>query len=184
MRLDKKELAKLPATISKEQLRIVGHMSKRTAAYLLEQNIIPSVHSGKKTRCYSINKSDVIAFFNDLNLHPEKYASLSDNEETKPISTAALPAFKYSKRKLRAYYKDLLTAYEDVLLTVDQVAEVTGYRNTTITGWIRANKLGALVVPTKYLIPKAHLLKWLLSDEYNNIERKSKKHMEALWDAK
>ena len=66
MRLDKQELAKLPATINKEQLRIVGHMSKRTAAYLLENNIIPSVHSGKKTRCYSIKKTDVIKFFKDL----------------------------------------------------------------------------------------------------------------------
>ena len=184
MRLDKKELAKLPATISKEQLRIVGHMSKRTATYLLEQNIIPSVHSGKKTRCYSINKSDVVAFFNDLNLHLEKYASLYDNEETKPISTAALPAFKYSKRKLRAYYKNLLTMCEDDLLTVEQVAAITGYRNTTVTGWIRASKLGSLVVPTKYLIPKVYLLKWLLSDAYNSIERKSQKHLEALWEAK
>lgn len=102
-------------------------MSKRTATCLLEQNIIPSVHSGKKTRCYSINKSDVIAFFNDLNLHPEKHAALSQDEEAKPISTASLPTFKYSKRKLRAYYKDLLTTYENDLLTVDQVAEFTGY---------------------------------------------------------
>ena len=39
MRSDKKKLAQLPATISKEQLRIVGHMSKRTATYLLDNQL-------------------------------------------------------------------------------------------------------------------------------------------------
>ena len=181
-RLDKQELAKLPATINKEQLRIVGHMSKRTAAYLLENNIIPSVHSGKKTRCYSIKKTDVIKFFKDLDLHPEKYVELGrTTTDRKLLGTSALPTCKYNKRKLRAYYKTLFEEYEDEVLTVAQVSEITGYRNTSITSWIRDEKLEAFDMPTMYMIPKVFLLKWLLSDQYNSIERKSKKHVKALW---
>lgn len=89
-------------------------MSKRTAAYLLENNIIPSVHSGKKTRCYSIKKTDVIKFFKDLDLHPEKYVELGQTTtDRKLLGTSALPTCKYNKRKLRAYYKAVFEEYED-----------------------------------------------------------------------
>lgn len=62
MKLDRSELAKYPDVLSKEPLRIVGHMSKKTATYLLESKILPAKYSGKKTRCYSIKKSDTLNY--------------------------------------------------------------------------------------------------------------------------
>ncbi|MCQ2467084.1 MAG: hypothetical protein MJ166_06155 [Clostridia bacterium] len=53
--------------------------------------------------------------------------------------------------------------------------------DTSKTNWIRDEKLEAFEMPTMYMIPKVFLLKWLLSDQYNNNERKSKKHIKALW---
>ena len=65
---DKKELNKYPDIMSKEDMRKACHISKRTAQFLLQFNLIPHICTGKKTRCYKINKSDVIAFMIDHNL--------------------------------------------------------------------------------------------------------------------
>ena len=62
MTYDAKELAQYPDIMNKEQLRKVCHISKRTAHYLLQFNLIPHVCTGKKTRCYAIKKRDVIDF--------------------------------------------------------------------------------------------------------------------------
>ena len=62
MTYDAKEFAQYPEIMNKEQLRKVCHISKRTAHYLLQFNLIPHVCTGKKTRCYAIKKSDVIDF--------------------------------------------------------------------------------------------------------------------------
>lgn len=73
MKYDAKEFKRYPEIMSKEQMRIACHISKRTALYLLQFNLIPHTFTGKKTRCYAIKKSDVIAFMNDREVNPEKY---------------------------------------------------------------------------------------------------------------
>lgn len=48
MKLDLKELEQYPEILSKEQFRVVGHMSKRTATYLLQSKIVPAEYTGAK----------------------------------------------------------------------------------------------------------------------------------------
>lgn len=52
----------LPDEMSKEQFRIICHISKATTAKLSESGVVPCIHSGKKTRCYTIRKTDVQAY--------------------------------------------------------------------------------------------------------------------------
>ena len=73
MKYDAKEFKKYPEIMNKEQMRIACHISKQTALYLLQFYLIPHTCTGKKTRCYAIKKSDVIAFMNDREVNPEKY---------------------------------------------------------------------------------------------------------------
>lgn len=183
MKLDKEALEKLPDVISKEQLRVVGHMSKRTATYLLESELLPSTNTGKKTRSYVIKKEDVIKFFEDVEQNPDKYMNPEEwtTSEEKKSGIRVLPSDEYDKSKLRTYYNNIFKRYEEDILDVLQVSEITGYGKTTITSWIRKGKLGTLLTPGKYQIPKALLMKWLLSSQYNNIEHKSKQHVRALW---
>ena len=42
------------------------------------------------------------------------------------------------------------------------------------------SKLAAL--PQKYMIPKCYLIDWLCSDDYNNTNRKSRRHIDMLWE--
>ena len=52
MKYDAKEFKKYPEIMNKEQMRIACHISKQTALYLLQFNLIPHTCTGKKTRCY------------------------------------------------------------------------------------------------------------------------------------
>ena len=186
MKLDKTALAKYPDILSKEQFRIVGHMSKRTASYLLESTILPSRHTNKKTRCYYIKKQDIIELFDDMEKNPEKYVappkwySESTQMKVSPYMLRYTPFDPVNADKLRAYYVKELEPYDNIL-SVMQVAEFTGYRSTTVTSWIRTGRMEALQLLDRYIIPKELLLDWLISERYNAIERKSKPHVRALW---
>lgn len=158
-------------------------MSKRTATYLLESKLLPSISTKKKTRCYIIKIEDVIKFFEDVEANLNEYMNSEEwtAAENKKAGIRILPTDEYDKTKLRTYYNNAFKKYNDDILDVGQVSEITGYGRTTITSWIRKGKLETLLVPGKYQIPKALLMKWLLSSQYNSIEYKSKSHVKALW---
>lgn len=186
MKLDRKELEKYPEYLSKEQLRIVGHMSKRTATYLLESKILPAKYTVKKTRCYIIKKSDIVEMFDDMEQHPQKYAtppqwySEKKKMKAKPYTLRCLPCGPVDTEKLRTYYEKEPASYDEVL-SVMQVSAFIGYRSTTVTSWIRTGKLEALQLLDRYIIPKELLINWLSSERYNSFERKSNQHVRILW---
>ena len=51
----------IPETITKDQFYRICHISKQTARFLLQSGKVPCKYSGKRTRCYTIKKNDVIA---------------------------------------------------------------------------------------------------------------------------
>lgn len=187
MKLDRKKLENYPDVLSKEQLIVVAHMSKRTASYLLESKMLPSINTGKKTRCYQIKKQDIIEFFDNLASNPTKYStppnwySEKKKMKAKPYTLRLQPNAKFSKSTLRAYYTRKLKDYDELLFTTD-VSEFTGYNLKTVTSWIRSGKLEVLHAQGRNIIPKELLLRWITSDRYNAIERKSQPHLRALWD--
>lgn len=188
MQLDKNELKKYPDVLSKEQLIKVGHMSKRTASYLLESKLLPAKHNGKKTRCYEIKKTDIIEFFNDYSVMPEKYSTppkwYSEKKQIKARPyKKGLRSSEINEKKLRKYYEAKLTAFYDGVLTVALVSQFTGYRTKTVSAWIRNGYLKAIHYKNKYIIPHEYLLNWITSKEYNDIVKKSNKHTNALWGA-
>ena len=150
---DAKEFKKYPEIMNKEQMRIACHISKQTALYLLQFKLIPHTCTGRKTRCYAIKKSDVIAFMNDREVNPEKYIAPKNwykygSKMVRPYKIRIHPPCAKAEKKLRRYYE---------------------------------SKLAAL--PQKYMIPKCYLIDWLCSDDYNNTNRKSRRHIDMLWEA-
>jgi len=184
MKLDLNELKNYPELLSKEQVRIVGHMSKRTALYLIQSKLLPAYCSGKATRCYFIKKQDLINFFEDWELNPHKYVApegwYKSTKKAKPLVLRVNPDEEIDEDALREFYTSKLRRMPQ-LLSVADVAGFTGYAPSTVTQWIRAEKLEAFDMLDRYLIPKPCLLDWISSSKYNHIERKSKKHLKALW---
>ena len=186
MKYDAKEFKKYPEIMKKEQMRIACHISKRTALYLLQFNLIPHTCTGKKTRCYSIKKSDVIAFMNDREVNPEKYIAPENwykygSVDVKAYKIRILPQLPDDIKKIRRYYESKLSPQPDVM-GVSEVVALTGYNRRTVSQWIRLGKLRSLVLLQKYMIPKCYLIDWLCSDEYNNANRKSREHINMLWE--
>ncbi len=185
MKYDEEKLKEYPEIMNKEQLRIACHISKRTALFLLQFNLIPNTCTGKKTRCYKIRKQDIIAFMNDREVNPQRYIAPEGwyrygDSSVKPYKIRIRPSVAFDAEKTRHFYEYALTAYPDVL-DVQDVVEFTGYNRRTVGAWVRAGKLKALELPNKYVIPKCYLIDWLSSVEYDNIIRQSSKHVNILW---
>ena len=154
---------------------------------LLQFNLIPHTFTGKKTRCYAIKKSDVIAFMNDREVNPEKYIAPKNwykygGEIVRPYKIRIQPPCAKDEKKLRRYYESKLAALPDVM-DVAAAVDFTGYNRRTVCQWIRVGKLKALSLLQKYMIPKCYLIDWLCSDDYNNTNRKSRRHIDMLWEA-
>ena len=188
MKYNPKEFKNLPTIMNKEQLRAACHISKRTALYLLQSGLIPCETTGKKTRCYSIKKKDIIAFLKDREQNPTKYLPPenwytygSENSKNKPYTIRYLPNDKATKQQMEAYYNTKLAEHPDVL-DVDTICKITGYNRRTVGAWCRNGKLKYIMSTPKYLIPKRFLIDFLISDTHNNTLRKSKKHLIAIWE--
>lgn len=186
MKCNPKEFDALPEVISKEQLRVACHISKRTALYLLQSGLIPSETTGKKTRCYSIQKRDVVAYLKGRERDPAKYQPPENwysnkTSSPKPYVIRHLPSGKATKRQLEDYYKQALSDYSDVV-DVDAIMKFTGYNRRTVGGWCRKGRLKFIMSAPKYRIPKCFLIEYLCSDRYDQIIRKSKEHLNAIWE--
>lgn len=141
MTYDAKELEQYPEIMNKEQLRKACHISKRTAHYLLQFNLIPHVCTGKKTRCYAIKKRDVIDFMINREINPSRYIVPTSwykygNEDVKPYKIRIQPPLPNDPQKTRRYYESKLAAYLDVI-DVAAIVDFTGYNRHTVCEWIR-----------------------------------------------
>ena len=188
MRYDIREFSEMPNIMSKEQLRIACHISKRTALYLLQSGLIPCENTGKKTRCYSIKKKDIIAFLKDREQNPNKYMPPEnwykygpETPKKRPYVIRYLPNSKATKQQMEAYCTLKLAEYSDVI-DIDTICKITGYNRRTVGEWCRSGKLKYIMSSPKYLIPKRFLIDFLISDMHNNTLRKSKEHLAAIWE--
>ena len=176
----------IPDIITKDQLYQICHISKSTALYLLRSGKIPCEYTGKKTRCYAIKKRDVIDFMINREINPSRYIVPTSwykygNEDVKPYKIRIQPPLPNDPQKTRRYYESKLTDYPDVI-DVSAIVEFTGYNLHTVCEWIRFGKLRALALQHKYMIPKCYLIDWLSSDEHNATLRKSRRHIDRLWE--
>ena len=129
-------LAEYPEKISQDQLYRICRISKRKATWLLENGYIPCEDTGKKTRRFKIQITDVIAYLTRLEESPE------------------------------------------TLLTPPGIFS-SGYCQTTVSEWIKAEKITGVWYYTKYLVPKDSLINYMAT-EACRIHQKSKKHIELL----
>lgn len=177
--------------ISLEQLYKLLHISKRKAAWMLQNRIIPCEIRNTPTHKYTIRKEDVLA-----------YMAKSEREKRKEIPVGIFNAKKtnnprrtespdsdcggyfddtnYKLRgKERARFKemleDLLSAVPDTL-TVDDVAELTGYHRRTILRYVQKKYIYAVTIMGEYYISKSSIINYLATDKAFKNTQKSKWH--------
>lgn len=173
-----KLLSQYPEYVSKEQLRLIAHISKRTARYYLQNGLIPCINSGRKTRNYIIAMRDIVIFLIDREAMPEKYR-MPRADPTTRLSTAvaALPPDPVGfTEPLQSYYEMLFENYGD-LLTVSEMSEMTGYSRAVVIRWLREKKLKSFVKGNIYHIPKECLITYMISREYRGMKQQSPKQI-------
>lgn len=173
-------LKKYPQTISKEQLYKLCHISKRVAKYYLDHGIIPCTNTGHATHKYTIKTVDVIAFIRQRDKTPDKFrVSVPNGSRYKPV---VRPSITYTPAVLRSYQRLLAEraiTYPD-LMTVQMIAEFTGYSVKTIHTWTTAGYLRWFRNGPKYYAPKELLLKYMQNEAFRGISNKSRTHYDMI----
>ena len=177
-------LSNLPQVLSGEQVRCALHISKRKCAWLLNNGYIKCQNSGKKTRKYTVLKEDLIEFIEDSQRCPEKYVlpcgEFSSGSKKVPTGVA-------SQIDLSSPLSDIdVDAFHDWLatelcclpdaLSVQEVADTTGYNKHSVERWIRDGHLKCVDVQGGVkIVPKAWLVEFYCVYGHG-IVQKSKEH--------
>jgi len=162
----------VPEILSKEQVRILGHMSKATTLYFLQSGKLPCIYSGKKTRCYRIRKSDFITFLESRDKYPELYSAPEGwyagnvKSKTKPNNLDDIA------EDLHGYYTYLFEKCADVL-TVKEISDIIEYDIKTINKWCCKDYIKHFSLHGKYHIPKVYLVDFLCTKTFRTISKKA-----------
>ena len=146
--------------ISGEQLRQILHISKRKCAWLLNSGTIPCSDTCQRTRRYSISLDDVIDYI---------IASENATVNVQPL------------RPPEGFREQLLDEWFDVpdILTITDVAGITGYTPNAVDRWIVKGTLRSVTVQTGIITCREWLADFYCRDGYN-IAKKVDKHQKLL----
>ena len=177
--------------ISLEQLYKMLHISKRKAAWMLQNGIIPCEIRNTPTHKYSVRKEDVLAYIakSEREKRSEIPVGIFNAKKTNNPRRTESPDsdcggyFDDTNYKLRGkerarfkeMLKNLLSAVPDTL-TVDEVAELTGYHRKTVLRYVQRKYIYAVNIMGKYYISKQSIINYLATDKAFKNTQKSKWH--------
>lgn len=180
--------------ISLEQLRKMLHISKRKAAWMLQNGIIPCRMRNTKTHRYAVKMEDVEAYLRksgkerrreipvgQFNAKPTKQ-TVSMNRV--PLDTVTLTGYYISlEGDAKDAFRDFVATrllYINDALTVSQAAKAIGYSKNMVLDHIVKKHLEAVNISGRYIIAKPWLVEFLISDQAFAIISKSKWHMNTI----
>lgn len=170
------------------------HVSKRKAAWMLNNGIIPCRICPTATHRYIIRLEDVEIYLQKqrkarreeipvgiFNAKPRKRAVLLNR---RPVDTVTI-AECYTT--LADEYKDAFRAHVEKRLrytadafVIDTAAEIIGYSRGMVLSHIQQKHIDAVRISCKYIISKAAIVDFLVSDVAFGIVNKSAWHMNTI----
>ena len=177
--------------ISLEQLYKMLHISKRKAAWMLQNGIIPCEIRNTPTHKYSIRKEDVLAYiarsehakrkeipvgiFNAKKTNNPRRPESSDSDCGGYFDDTHYKLRGKERERFKKMLEDLLSAVPDTL-TVDEVAELTGYHRRTVLRYAQRKYIYAVNIMGKYYISKHSIINYLATDKAFKNTQKSEWH--------
>ena len=177
--------------LSLEQLRQKLHISKRKAAWMLQNGVIPCRIVDTPTHLrYYVKEEDLRAYMKQSVTESKKefvrgqFSSRNkDAPQTEEACGAEISVFAYLSRKDRNKFERILekrlAIYPDAL-SVYRVAKIIGYSERTIRWHIAKGRLFVTLKENKYLVSKYSLIKFLASDKGFAMQPKSEWHEKAI----
>ena len=181
--------------MSLEQLYKMLHISKRKAAWMLNNGIIPCQIRPTKTHRYIILREDVEAYLQKkraerrkeipvgiFNAKPTKQKVVINNNrpmDTVDIGECFITIADECRDAFRAHVERRLRYFPDAL-TADKAAEIIGYAPHTVLSYIRQKRIFAVQISGKYILPKTALVDFLTDDFAFEIVHKSTWHINTI----
>ena len=160
--------------LSLEQLRQKLHISKRKAAWMLQNGVIPCRIVDTPTHLrYYIKEEDLREYMRRSITESKKeftrgqFSSRNkESPETDEASGDEISVYSYLSKKDRNKFERMLekrlAIYPDAM-TVKRIVEIIGYSERTIRWHINKGRLFAILQDRKYLVSKYSLIKFLSS---------------------
>ena len=180
--------------ISLEQLYKMLHVSKRKAAWMLQNGIIPCRIRPTKTHRYAIRMEDVEIYLQKqrkarreeipvgiFNAKPRKREVLLNRQpvDTSTIAECYITLAEEHKDAFRAHVEKRLKYVADAFF-IDEAAETIGYSRGMVLSHIQQKHIDAVRISGKYIISKAAIVDFLVSDIAFGIVNKSAWHMNTI----
>ena len=166
--------------ISLEQLYKMLHISKRKTAWMLQNGIIPCEIRNTPTHKYSVKKEDVLAYmeksvrekrkeipvgiFNAKKTNNPRRTESPDSDCGGYFDDTHYKLRGKERTRFKEMLEDLLSAVPDTL-TVDDVAELTGYHRRTILRYVQRKYIYAVNIMGKLYISKQSIINYLATDK-------------------
>ena len=157
-----------PEYISLDQFYRICKIAKRSAIYLIQHGIVPSITTDKKTWRYKIKIDDVITYLqcrDEVGSMIPRGAATSRKKKfrrTKTFYQLIKPGKEYQALK---YFEHIYSEYTDVLTTAD-IIEMTGLNKSTVLKLLKSEKIKSMPNSPKYIIPKKYLLEFLITPRF------------------
>lgn len=166
--------------ITLEQVRLILHISKRKAAWMLQNGIIPCRIRPCKTHRYIVRIEDL-----------DEYRSRTKTDRIREIPTGLFSSHSHrckrpgltvrgEERERYVQYLEQLLIEVPERLTIGAVAKITGYSGTTVCRWIQTGQLYAAQLQRWLCIPKSQLIEFLASEPAFLIRSKSEWHRDVI----
>lgn len=180
--------------ISLEKLYKMLHISKRKAAWMLQNGIIPCKTRNTKTHRYVIDMADVEAYLQKSSYERRKEipVGIFNAKPTKrtvslnraPLDPAALAECYIiiaddCKEEFIAHVEKRLKYFNDAL-TVDEAAKIIGYTRGMVLSHVQEKHIEAAWLGNKYIIGKKALAEFLSTERAFAIVNKSRWHLNTI----
>ena len=177
--------------LSLEQLRQRLHISKRKAAWMLQNGVIPCRIVNTPTHLrYYVKEEDLRAYMKQSITESKKefargqFSSRNkESPETDEASGDGISVFAFLSQDDRNNFERVLEkrlgTYPDAM-TVKRIVEIIGYSEKTIRWHINKGRIFTILQDRKYLVSKYSLIKFLASDKGFAMQPKSEWHKKAI----
>lgn len=163
--------------ISLEQLYKMLRISKRKAAWMLQNGIIPCEIRPTPTHKYFIRQEDVLAYLAKsdkeklkgipigiFNAKPTKNPRHTEQHGSANGCFTYIRLRGYERTKFKLFLEALFEEVPDTL-TVDEVAKLTGYSRTTVLRYVRKKYIYAVTIKGKHYLSKRSIINYLATDK-------------------
>ncbi len=177
--------------LSLEQLRQKLHISKRKAAWMLQNGVIPCRIVDTPTHLrYYVKEEDLREYMKGSITESKKefirgqFSSRNkDAPQTDEVCGAEISVFAFLSRKDRNKFAKVLEKRMEIYpdaMDIKRIANIIGYSDSTLRKHVRKGHLFAMMQERKYLVSKFSLIKFLSSDKGFAMQPKSEWHEKAI----